>query len=262
MIKPKKSLGQHFLTDKNTAGRIVRSLQAGKGDRVIEIGPGTGALTGMLYEAYPNLAAFEVDMRSVEWLKERFSGLEIYPESFLDAILEKMEPVEGEGLYVIGNLPYFLTSPILFKTMDAGKVVRQAVFMIQREVAERLAATPRTKAYGILSVQAQVLGRVELLFHVPRTAFNPPPNVESSVISFTSGNDRFPDSAASLPVSLPFFKTVVRQAFQQRRKKLSNALKPIMTGPFPEGFDAGRRAEELEPEEFVDLCAFMAEYQP
>ncbi len=256
-IRPKKSLGQHFLKDGNIIRRIVGSLHAASEDRVVEIGPGTGALTVPLSERYPDLHVFEVDDRAIEVIARKCPGVTIHPVSFLDADLAALGTGAGGNLFVIGNLPYFLTSPILFQIMDQGPPFSQAVLMIQKEVAERLVARPRTKEYGILSVQAQVLGRVELLFPVSRHVFRPPPKVESAVISYRPGNERFPGSAADLPVPLDRFKLVVRTAFQQRRKRLSNALKGLFEDSYPDGFDASRRAEELEPEEFVHLAKWL-----
>ncbi len=256
-IRPKKSLGQHFLKDGNVVRRIVAHMQAAREDRVVEIGPGTGALTVPLSERYPDLHVFEVDERAIEVIARLCPGVTIHPVSFLDADLAELGSEAGGKLYVIGNLPYFLTSPILFRILDQGQLFSQAVLMIQKEVAERLVARPRTKEYGILSVQAQVLGRVELLFPVSRLVFHPPPKVESAVISYRPGNEMFPGSAADLPVPLDRFKLVVRTAFQQRRKRLSNALKGLFQGSFPDGFDAGRRAEELEPVEFVRLAEWL-----
>ncbi len=256
-IKPKKSLGQHFLKDGNIIRRIVESLDAGSEHRVVEIGPGTGALTVPLAGKYPDLHVFEVDQRAVEVIAQRCPGVVIHPKSFLDADLAALSSEAGGRLFVIGNLPYFLTSPILFHIMDQGALFSQAVLMIQKEVAQRLVARPRTKEYGILSVQAQVLGRVELLFPVFRHVFHPPPKVESAVISYRPGNERFPGSADDLPVPLDRFKLVVRSAFQQRRKRLSNALKGLFGDTFPDGFDTSRRAEELKPEEFVRLAEWL-----
>jgi 16S rRNA (adenine1518-N6/adenine1519-N6)-dimethyltransferase len=256
-IRPKKSLGQHFLKDDNIVRKILDSLQAGREDRVVEIGPGTGALTMPLAGKYPDLHVYEVDERAIEVIGRRCPGVTIHPKSFLDADLAALRVGAGGGLYVIGNLPYFLTSPILFHIMDQGALFSQAVLMIQKEVAQRLVARPRTKEYGILSVQAQVMGRVELLFPVSRHVFHPPPKVESAVISYRPGNERFPGSVDDLPVSLDRFKMVVRTAFQQRRKRLSNALKGLFGDNFPDGFDASRRAEELAPEEFVRLAKWL-----
>lgn len=256
-FKPKKSLGQHFLKDRNVAARIVGSIQAGDDDRVIEIGPGTGALTGLLTRKFHDLHVYEVDLRAIEVLEQTCPDVTVHPVSFLDANLDLLKQGAKGNLVLVGNLPYFLTSPILFRVLDHGTLFSQAVFMIQKEVADRLVARPRTKEYGILSVQAQVLGRTRLLFPVSRHVFQPPPKVESAVIAYWPGNDRYPHSAQDLPVSLAFFKKVVRMAFQQRRKKLSNALRSLSGGSFPDGFDAGRRAEELQPDEFVDLAEWL-----
>lgn len=237
------------------AERIVGSLIADENDRIIEIGPGTGALTTLLGGKYRDLHVFEVDQRSIAVIKKDLPDVNIHAQSFLDADLHSLKPESGAGLSVVGNLPYYLTSPILFHVIDQGNLVTEAVFMIQKEVAHRLVAHPRTKDYGILSVQAQVLGRIELLFPVSPHVFHPPPKVESAVISYRPGNERFPRSVQDLPVPLDIFKKVVRTAFQQRRKKLSNALKPLIGSQLPEDFDADRRAEELQPFEFVELAA-------
>lgn len=260
-IRPKKSLGQHFLRDGGVVKRILDSLDAGRDDRVVEIGPGTGALTVSLTEKYPDLHAYEVDSRAADLIEETCPQVTVHRKSFLDADVSLMREGISGKLVIVGNLPYFLTSPILFHIIDQGDACAQGVFMIQKEVAQRLVARPRTREYGILSVQAQVLGRIALLFSVSRHAFHPPPNVESAVISWRPGNDRFPRSVADLPVSLATFKTVVRTAFQQRRKKLSNAMKPVFGSGFPDGFDGGRRAEELEPDEFVDLAVLLEKHQ-
>jgi len=264
-IKPKKSLGQHFLRDRNVIDRIVAAVETGKEQaapgkegRVIEIGPGTGALTGPLSGIFSDLHVFEVDERSVAFIARTWPEVTIHQQSFLDADLATLgDGAKGGSPFVVGNLPYFLTSPILFRVIDHGDLFSGAVFMIQKEVAERLVARPRSGEYGILSVQAQVLGRMELLFPVSRHVFYPPPKVESAVIFYRPGNDRFPRSVQDLPVRLETFKSVVRTAFQQRRKKLSNALKSLFGSDFPEGFDTGRRAEELDPDEFVRLAEWL-----
>ncbi len=260
-LKPQKSLGQHFLKDSNIARKIVNSLEAADGDRVVEIGPGTGALTVLLSQRFSDLHVFEVDPRSIEVIGRICPGVVIHPVSFLDAGLDFLSQNFSGKLVVVGNLPYFITSPILFRILDSGMLFSQAVFMIQKEVADRLTARPRTKEYGILSVQTQVLGNVEQLFSVSRHVFQPPPKVESAVITYRPGNAHFPRSSEDLPVSLDSFKMVVRTAFQQRRKKLSNALKSLLGDEFPNGFDAGRRAEELEPPEFVELAAWHEHLQ-
>lgn len=256
-VKPKKSLGQHFLMDNQVIRKIAGSLNANTTDRVIEIGPGTGALTRELVARFPDLHAFEVDQRSVELIERELPGVNVYCQNILEADLISLAEGMKKKLFIIGNLPYYLTSPILFLVMDQGKLFSEAVFMIQKEVAERLVSPPRTKAYGILSVQAQVLGRIEMLFSIPPHVFYPPPKVDSAVIRYRPGNDRYPGSVDDLGVPLEVFKLLVRTAFNQRRKKLSNALKPLFESGFPNNFDAGRRAEELEPHEFVDLARWF-----
>lgn len=253
-VTPKKSLGQHFLTDTLVARGIVEALDVQQADRVVEVGPGTGALTGLLVHRCTDVAAYEVDDRSVRLLQRSFPRLTLHHQSFLKADLQAHAKETRGRLLIIGNLPYYLTSQILFHVMDQGSLVGEAVFMIQREVADRLLAEPRTKAYGILSVQAQVLGRVERVLDVPPEAFDPPPSVHSSVIRWQPGNRRYLRSADDLPVPLDRFKTVVRTAFNQRRKKLSNALASLFPDGFPGGWDGNRRAEELMPHEFVELA--------
>ncbi len=256
-VKPKKSLGQHFLKDRQVAAKIADGLTAGKNDRVIEIGPGTGALTVPLSSRYPDLHVFEVDSRSADVIEKNLPDVTVHKKSFLEADPDELgRGVDGK-LAVIGNLPYFLTSPILFYVIDQGNLFSQAVFMIQKEVAQRLIASPCTKEYGILSVQAQVIGRMEVLFPVSRHVFYPPPKVESAVISWRPGNEHFPRSWDDLPVAPETFKKVVRTAFQQRRKKLSNALKPLFGTLLPEDVDLNRRAEELTPLEFVRLAMWL-----
>lgn len=274
-ISPKKSLGQHFLIDGNIIRKIVGSLTPKEGDTVIEIGPGTGALTASLHKLHPDMLAVEVDQRSIELLKKDIPGLNILHQDVLDVEWGKVGEqraesreqkseisdresenrelkTEGRKLSVIGNLPYYITSPILFHVLDHREYFREAVFMMQKEVAERLVAKPRTKDYGILSVQTQLLCRVELLFLVPPTVFVPPPKVDSAVVKLHFDGPP-PD------VELSYMKKVVRMAFNQRRKKLSNAIKELLTEEnrprVAHWLD--KRAEELTPGEFVDLCRLL-----
>lgn len=299
-ISPKKSLGQHFLTDKNIISKIVESVNVNEDGRVIEIGPGTGAVTAPLFLKHPNLEVIEIDPRSVEYLIQRFPGLKIHqqdvlktdwnsigsgtstpPNSLMNDVQEavndttkkssstfadiKTNEISGSGfngnqtelkrISVVGNLPYYITSPILFSVIDNRHLFKEAVFMMQKEVAERLVAQPRTKAYGILSVQTQIWSNVEYLFTVSRHVFNPKPNVESAVIKLMFNN--------IVPKVDPIkLKLVIRTAFNQRRKTLNNALKSLLNERFSNPADRqkfadswllNRRAEELTPQEFVEL---------
>lgn len=265
-LAAKKSLGQHFLVDGNIIRKIVASLHPHPGDPVVEIGPGTGALTKPLHALHPDMIVVEVDPRAIEVLNKAIPGLHILHKDVLDVDwgeindqesgignLEDGQPkTDNRKLSVIGNLPYYITSPILFHVLDHRGYFREAVFMMQKEVAERLVARPRTKEYGILSVQTQLLSDVELLFDVPPTVFRPPPKVDSAVVRLRFGRPA-PDTDLSM------LKTLVRMAFNQRRKKLSNAIRELLTEDnrprVAHWLD--KRAEELAPEEFVEMCRLI-----
>jgi 16S rRNA (adenine1518-N6/adenine1519-N6)-dimethyltransferase len=255
-IAPKKSLGQHFLTDGNTIRKIAGSLSPAPGDAIVEIGPGTGALTGPLLQQHPQLQVIEIDSRAVAFLSAKWPELRIHQQDVLQTRWDQPEMLGESGkISLIGNLPYYITSPILFSVLDNRHLFREAVFMMQKEVAERLVARPRTKDYGILSVQTQLFARVEYLFTVSRHVFNPPPNVESAVVKL-----HFDGPAPG--AERDRLKVVIRTAFGQRRKTLQNSLKPILFDRFPAEADRAafsaefrltRRAEELTPDEFVAL---------
>ena len=247
-IRPKKSLGQNFLRDPNTIRKIAAAVGAPEGAPVVEIGPGTGALTEELLRCYPDLTALEVDERAVAHLRESLPGLDVRHGDVLDTDWAALAEERGEQLWVVGNLPYYIPSPILFSLLDARQHLRRAVVMMQKEVAERLVAVPKTKAYGILSVQTQLLARPSLLFEVSRHVFHPKPSVTSAVVALDF-------DAPPLDVDVERMRQTVRTAFGQRRKTLRNSLKPITAGTgwaVPEAF-AGRRPEALEPQEFVAL---------
>lgn len=246
MIKPKKSLGQHFLTDENIIQKIVEALPVQQGDRVIEIGPGTGALTGALLAAYDDVQVIEIDRRAVALLQEKYPELDVLHQNVLEADWNALSAGKAKT-HVVGNLPYNITSPILFALLEARDKLANATIMMQKEVAERLVAKIRTKQYGILSVQTQLMSSPEILFPVSRHCFHPRPNVESAVVQLRF--DRKP-----LACSDEQLKTVVRTAFNQRRKKLSNALKPIIDKKdLPEDFNFDKRAEAWPPREYEKL---------
>ena len=255
-IQPKKHLGQNFLRDPNTARKIVAALQAPPDAPVVEIGPGTGALTELLRERYPRLTAIEVDARAVAHLRAAYPDLDVRQQDVLEVEWAALAAEQGAPLYVIGNLPYYLTSPILFSLLEARRHLREAVVMMQREVAERLVAVPRTKAYGILSVFTQLYARPDLLFNVSRNVFFPKPDVTSAVIRL--GFE--PDDARVAGVDPALLQQVVRAAFNQRRKTLHNSLSRwTREGGLDLPHDwARRRAEELTPEAFVELTQYLA----
>lgn len=252
-ISPLRRLGQHFLVDPNTARRIVESLRAPAGASVVEIGAGTGALTGLLLERHPTLVALEVDARAVDHLRALHPQLDVRQRDVLDVDWTRMATECGGPLHLIGNLPYNITSPIVFGLLRRRQHIAQAVFMMQREVAERLVAPPGTKAYGIPSVLAQLFAGPKLLFRVPRSVFRPRPGVESAVVRMVF------DAAAEPAIEYSLLRALVRMAFGQRRKMLRNSLRALAAGmgaELPQHWSR-MRAEDLSPAGFVELAQYL-----
>lgn len=253
--KPKKRFGQNFLVDDNLAKKIVRSLEIDENDIVVEIGPGQGALTKHLGVEAKKFIAVEIDRNAVEKLTGE--GYNIVSKSFLDFDFEKDIPAReaAEKIKVIGNIPYNITSDILFKLLDSKVKIDSCVLMVQKEVAERLVANISTKQYGILAVQFQGLAEVKLLFHVPPTAFFPKPDVNSSVIRIKFGNEKYKVEDINV------FKEFVRSAFSKRRKTLKNSLKDYFEKYKLDikdfDLDFVRRAETLTVGEFVEWSNFV-----
>jgi 16S rRNA (adenine1518-N6/adenine1519-N6)-dimethyltransferase len=245
-LKPKKHLGQHFLTDINLATRIVRLLAASEAETVVEIGPGKGILTQFLTPKFPNLVLIEVDPDAVAYLANQFPdpSFRILQTDVLKWDLSADIP---ENACFIGNLPYNISSPIFFLLLENLRFIREGVFMIQKEVADRIVADPGSKTYGILSVLTDAYFEVKKELNVPPDVFSPPPKVMSAVIRMQR-RDSFPD------VRFSDLKRVVKTAFNQRRKTLRNALKSLVFKDFPEKTDFfSRRAETLSTSEFVLL---------
>ena len=264
-VRPKKALGQHFLTDLSVSRRIADSLLAEERTDVLEVGPGMGVLTRFLLER-PEIAlrAVEIDRESVDYLLLHYPELNgaLIEADFLRLRLENFFPGK---FCVIGNFPYNISSQIFFKILDYRESVPQVVCMIQKEVAERIAEKPGSKTYGILSVLLQAWYDIEFLFTVGPGAFNPPPKVQSAVIRLRR------NGRTSLPCDEALFKTVVKTAFNQRRKTLRNSLKPLIADKASrEQWDAETlsaftarsvfdlRPERLGVEEFVDLTLSLA----
>jgi len=251
-VRAKKHLGQHFLTDQNIAGKIVDSLSFEGYKKVLEVGPGMGVLTKFLLEKDAEIYVAEIDQESIVYLKQHYPKLE--EKHFVGDFLKINIPeVFGEELAVIGNFPYNISSQILFKIIDNYTLIPEMSGMFQKEVAERTAAKPRTKDYGILSVLVQAYYDVEYLFTVHENVFNPPPKVKSGVIRMTRNQK---DGLAGNEV---LFKQIVKAGFGQRRKKMSNALKVLA---IPENLKSHPfldiRAEELSVEDFI---AFTQEWK-
>lgn len=246
-FRTKKSLGQHILKDRNIIRKIADCLPAEYNDLIVEIGPGTGALTEELAENYKNLTVIEIDQRAVELLREKFPDIIIIEEDILKIDWAPVLDTDKD-IHVVGNLPYYITSQILFSLMDIRDALKSATVMMQKEVAERIIAEPGTKEYGILSVQLQLFSNPEILFNVPPGAFRPKPKVESSVVQFTFEKKKPACKEKNL-------KKVVRTAFNQRRKKLSNSLKGLGVEIPDHEFNLDLRAEKWEPEMYVKLTA-------
>ena len=246
-VRPKKHLGQHFLKDTAIAQRIVDSLTLhGDYQHVLEIGPGTGVLTQFLLQQ-PDyaLTVIEIDRESVTYLKQQYPALPVLSEDFLKAHLSKHLPTPYA---VIGNFPYNISSQIFFRVLDERDHVPEVVGMLQKEVAERLCAPPGSKTYGILSVLLQAYYSVEYLFTVEPHVFHPPPRVRSAVIRLQR------NTVPQLPCDEVLFRRVVKQGFQNRRKTLRNALKPLNLSATVQSLPVlNQRAEQLSVDDFVAL---------
>ncbi len=246
-VKAKKHLGQHFLTDENIAKKIVDGLSFSNYNKVLEVGPGMGVLTKYLLDEDAEIFVAEIDNESVEYLKKHYSKLK--ENHFIGDFLKiNIDEMFDEQVAVIGNFPYNISSQILFKIIDYYQQIPEMVGMFQKEVAERAAAVPRTKDYGILSVLVQALYDVKYLFTVHENVFNPPPKVKSGVIRLTR------NPKEGLAGNEILFKQIVKAGFNQRRKKLSNALKVLN---IPESLKLhpflNQRAEELSVEDFISF---------
>lgn len=248
-VRAKKFLGQHFLKDLSVAQRIAETITAG---RVLEIGPGMGVLTQYLLKN-PNLqtTAIEIDRESVAYLKEWYPELHLIEGDFLKLDLNIIYP-DGD-FCVIGNYPYNISSQIFFKVLDHKDRIPVCSGMIQKEVAERIASKPGKKAYGILSVLLQAYYDIEYLFTVDEHVFNPPPKVKSAVVRLTRNNRQQLDCDEAL------FKTVVKTAFNQRRKQMRNSLMGIVGKENPLLNDPifTKRPEQLSVEEFISLTKLI-----
>lgn len=258
-VKPKKALGQHFLTDLSVAKRIAATLDEYNGLPVIEVGPGMGVLTQFLLETGHDLKVVELDNESVDYLTSNFTSLEgrIVSGDFLKLDLPDIVD-DAEKFCVIGNYPYNISSQIFFHVLEYKDRVTCCSGMLQREVAERLAAKPGTKARGILSVLLQAWYDVEYLFTVSENVFNPPPKVKSGVIKMTR------NEVTDLGCDEKFFKTVVKTSFGQRRKTLRNSLRGLL----PQNVTAEDltdkiwtlRPEQLSVEQFVELTNLVQKF--
>ncbi len=255
-VRAKKHLGQHFLTDKNIAEKIVAGLApSDQLKNVIEVGPGMGILTDFLIlDEGINLKVVDIDKESVAFLEKKYPNLsgKIISGDFLKLPLNTLFE-EGQQISIIGNFPYNISSQILFHAIDYVEVVSEIVGMFQKEVAERIASDPGSKEYGILSVLIQAYYKVDYMFTVAPGVFNPPPKVKSGVIKAVRRTDD-----VFKGVDEKVFKSIVKMGFNQRRKTLRNALRPMLRPEIMNEPVFDLRAERLSVDDFVELTKLIS----
>src|SRR5436190_7939544 len=247
-VKAKKHLGQHFLKDESVAKNIADTLSLKGYEDVLEIGPGMGVLTKYLLEKPINTYVIEIDTESVEYLNAHYPKLhgKIISKDFLKYNIN--EVFENKQFAIIGNFPYNISTQIVFRTLEYRNQIPEFAGMFQKEVAERICEKKGSKTYGILSVLAQAFYHAEYLFTVDEHVFNPPPKVKSGVLRLTRKEDY------SLPCGEKLFFTVVKTAFQQRRKTLRNSLKSLnLSDNLREDEVFNLRPEQLSVEQFIEL---------
>lgn len=248
-VRPKKFLGQHFLTDLQVARNIADTVDACPDIPVLEVGPGMGVLTQFLLQKNREIKVVELDRESVQFLKDNMSQLgdNIIENDFLEMDLK--EVFHGKSFVLTGNYPYNISSQIFFKMLEYKDLIPCCTGMIQKEVAERMAAAPGSKTYGVLSILVQAWYDVEYLFTVHENVFNPPPKVKSAVIRLTR------NSSQSLGCDERLFRRIVKTVFTMRRKMMRNGMKQILGAGHPMLQDPvfTRRPEQLSISEFIEL---------
>jgi 16S rRNA (adenine1518-N6/adenine1519-N6)-dimethyltransferase len=249
---PRKSWGQNFIFDPNIILKIIRTIDPGSEDVFLEIGPGRGELTFPLVEQVASIIAVELDPKLVDYLGEVLPAkVQLIHADILDLDFEESLPA---GYRIYGSLPYYITTPILFRVLEHRSRWSDAYFIIQREVAERMAAAPGGKEYGRLSVMLQACADIRKCFDIPAAVFRPKPKVDSTLIQLVPGENHGHIEDDDL------FATLVRLAFGQRRKKLSNALKSLEAGGILEELGlANVRAEQVSVAEFIRLSNALSD---
>jgi len=250
-----KRYGQHFLSDKRILGAIVDALGPSETDTVVEVGAGRGSLTDILAERSARVIAIEIDRALAEKLADRYGSRPSVQVVQADVLETELHGIAGPDFLLVGNVPYYITTPIVFKALEPP-IPRRSVFLVQREVAERMAATANTEAYGALSVNVAAVADVENVMTVPAAAFQPPPKVESAVVRLT------PRARPLVSLeSLPAFRAFVQAAFGLRRKQMLRVLRTIRGLSSADagallaraGIDQAARPEVLSPEQFAAL---------
>ena len=260
--RPRKRLGQHFLVDRRVLERIADAVAPTSTDTVVEIGPGRGALTDLLAARAGRVVAIELDRDLVPYLRDRYAAagnVEIIEHDVLDLTLA--DAAGTADFLLAGNVPYYITTPILFHALTPPRP-RRAVFLVQREVADRVAASPGSKTYGALSVNVQAVANAEVVARVPAGAFRPPPSVESAVLRVTPRVD-----PAVPPPMETAYRRLVQDAFGLRRKQLRRVIRTVARVDVDRaermldraGIDPATRPESLTPEDFARLLSAIAE---
>ncbi len=255
-IKPKKYLGQHFLKDSSVAQKIADTLTLSGYDKVLEIGPGMGVLTAFLLQKATTTYAIEIDVELVAYLQDHYPSLSnrIFETDVLK--FDFSVAFAGTQFAIIGNFPYNISTQIVFKMLENRRYIPEFSGMFQKEVAQRICVMEGSKAYGILSVLVQTFYHTEYLFTVPPNVFNPPPKVDSAVLRLTRKND------FSLPCSEKHFFSLVKSAFQQRRKTLRNSLKAFnLSDNLKANTIFDKRPEQLSVAAFIELASAIENNQ-
>jgi 16S rRNA (adenine1518-N6/adenine1519-N6)-dimethyltransferase len=252
---PRKRFGQNFLTDQVVLYNIIKDIAPAADDAMVEIGPGLGAMTQLLLESVRQLHVVELDRDLVSRLQQAYSAdrLVVHSADALKFDFASIAVPAGKKLRVVGNLPYNISTPLLFHLADVAPIVHDQHFMLQKEVVERMVAAPGSKAFGRLSVMLQWRYRMDLRFVVPPTAFDPPPRVESAIVRMTP-------IAQPLSCDLSMLEQVVAKAFSQRRKVIRNCVAGLLTGQdlIDAGIDPQDRPEAVAVERFVALANILS----
>jgi len=259
-LVPKKGWGQHYLIDRNILNKVIRTAQVGRDDVVLEVGPGLGEMTLALAQQVKRVIAIEIDPKLVEILRrklEGYSNVEVTKGDILEVNLNQLLEKEGQPIKVVANLPYQISTPLLFRFLESKRVISTLTLMLQREVAERMVALPGGKEYGPLSIFVQSVSNLSIRFFIKPSAFFPPPKVESAVVYIAWKEAPMVEMSDE-----EWFKRVVKACFGYRRKTLVNALKHSGL-TLPEsielkleaiGIDPQRRPETLTIQEFINLA--------
>jgi 16S rRNA (adenine1518-N6/adenine1519-N6)-dimethyltransferase len=251
-IRPLKQFGQNYLTDKNILKKIADEINPQPDDNLVEVGPGTGALTYYLYEYNKQFTAIEIDTRVTEELRSRFPGLNVIQGDFLETDLESIYSERKQKIRIAGNIPYNITSPIIFKIMRNSRIISDAVFLVQHELALRMSSERGTKDYGILAVLLKYFAEVKYVFKVSPHVFYPKPKVSSAVVHIFLKKEYEPEDET--------FIKIVKAAFGKRRKTLKNSLGSSIFADLSfenSGVDLQKRAEQLEVNDFIKLAEYV-----